>query len=73
MSVVIGGCNMSTQNIEESIYIMQRETQEAFDDDKHLRLSNRDRDLVLDLINNPPAPNKKLINLVRNSSKYFIE
>lgn len=32
-------------------------------------LSDRDRDLVLDLINNPPEPNEKLVELFRRHNK----
>lgn len=36
-------------------------------------LSNRDRDMVLDLILNPPKPNKELVDLVRNNFQYFFK
>lgn len=50
---------------------MQKEAQKIFDDKNKLVLSNRDRDLVLDLIDNPPEPNQKLIDILQKSSSNF--
>jgi len=50
---------------------MQKEAQKIFEDEHKLVLSNRDCDLVLDLINNPPKPNQKLIDILQKSSRNF--
>lgn len=66
-AAVLSGYNNLSSFILTTAY---KEAQRIIDDSPSRVLSNRDRDLVLDLLNNPPEPNHRLKGLLLNAAKH---
>ena len=65
-AAVLSGFNNLTTFIMTTAY---KEAQRIINDSSSRVLSNRDRDLVLNLLNNPPEPNQKLKKLLLSASR----
>lgn len=67
-AAVLSGYNSLTSFILTTVY---KEAQRVVNECQGRVLSNRDRDLVLSLLNNPPAPNTKLKNLLKETAERY--
>ena len=65
-AAIMSGYNNLSGFILTTVY---KEAQRIINDSQDRVLSDRDRDLVLNLLNSPPEPNVKLKNLLLNAAK----
>jgi len=66
-AATLSGYNSLSSFVLNTAY---KEAQRVFNESKDRVLSNRDRDLLLNLISKPPNPNKKLKNLLLQAEKH---
>jgi len=65
-AAILSGYNNLTSFVLTTAY---KEAQRVINESQGRILSERDRDLILNLLSNPPEPNKKLRNLLLDAAK----